>query len=141
MERVDQRGTLINDQLSTISGRFLRPRLLEIEPRLVPSSQAVGSARRGSLLAARCSWALFAAAGESKQSAGASFTDIRSAYYSIIRQYVTGHIRNDDIFRTIAARLNLMPEVVVELWPSFTNLVPFYKLVVLTLRWLPSCRI
>ena len=55
----DQRGIMINDQLSTVSSRLLRPQLLAIEPCLVPSSQAVGTAKRGSVLTAHCSWALF----------------------------------------------------------------------------------
>ena len=102
---------MINDQLSTVSGRFLRPRLLAIEPNLVPSSQAAGSARHGSALTAHCSWARCAAAAECTQSAGALFTDIRSVYYSIIRQYVVGFEGPDDQLRAIMARLSLSPEV------------------------------
>ena len=105
------RGTLINDQLSTVSGRLLRPRLLAIEPHLVPSSQAVGFARRGSILTAHCSRALVATTDEANMSASALFTDIRSVYYSIIRQYVTGFCGSDPVFRSIAARLSLSTEV------------------------------
>ena len=54
----------------------------------------------------------FATTAEAKQSASALFTDIRSAYYSIIRPYVTGFHSNDDAFRAIADRLNLASDVI-----------------------------
>ena len=41
--------------------------------------------------------------------AGALFAHIRSAYYSIIRQYVIDG--SDDVFRAIAARLSFTDEV------------------------------
>ena len=75
----EQRGIMINDHLATLNSRLLRPQLLAFEPSLVPSSQAVGSQRRGSVLSAHCSWALFAASTEAKTSAGALYSDIRSA--------------------------------------------------------------
>ena len=74
------------------ASRLLLPQILAVEPSLVPSSQAVGSQRRGSVLSAHCSWALFAAAVEAKTSAGALYSDIKSAYYSVIREYVVGFI-------------------------------------------------
>ena len=83
---------MINDHLSTVYGRLLQPKLLDLEPNLVPSSQAVGSIRRGAILTTHCSWAFVSTAMDGKQSAGALFTDIRSAYYSIIRQYVVGYL-------------------------------------------------
>ena len=41
----------------------------------------------------------------------ALFTDIRSAYYSIIRQYVTGFCGPDDAFLAIIAGLSLSVEI------------------------------
>ena len=105
----------MNDHMSTISGKLLRPRILEVEPLLVDSSQAPASSRRGSVVTARCSWALLSSAMDSKQSAGALFTFIRSAYYSIIRQYVVGFNDPDDQFKAIAARLDLQEDVISEL--------------------------
>ena len=104
---------MVNDQMSMVCARPLRPRLLLIEPRLVPSTQAVASAKRGSILTAHCSWALFAAAGDAKVSASALFTDIRSAYYSIIRQYVTGFCGLDASLLAIIARLSLSVKIAV----------------------------
>ena len=69
----DKRGILINDQMATIFGRTLRPQLLSFAPKLVPLSQAIGPARRGSILAAQCSWALFSAARHQSISAAALF--------------------------------------------------------------------
>ena len=60
LECIGQRGIMISDQASTVHGRLLRPKL--IEPNLAPSSQAVGSARRGAMLTTHYSWALFSAA-------------------------------------------------------------------------------
>ena len=45
--RTDQRGIMINDQLSTVSSRLLRPQLLVIEPRLAPSSQSCWNCQEG----------------------------------------------------------------------------------------------
>ena len=88
LECGEQRGIMINDHLATLASRLLRPQLLAFEPLLVPSSQAVGSRRRGSVQSAHCSWALFSAAAEAKVSVGALYSDIKRAYYSVIRQYV-----------------------------------------------------
>ena len=113
LECTDQRGIMINDQMSTVCARLLRPRLLMIQPRLVPSSQAVGSSKRGSIRTAHCAWGFFAAASDAKTSASALFTGIRSAYYSIIRQYVTGFCGPDDVFWAIIERLALSTEIAV----------------------------
>ena len=43
------------------------------------------------------------------------FTDFRSAYYSIIRQYVVGIFGPDLMFRTLVARLALSEEVTAAL--------------------------
>ena len=80
-----QRGATINDHLSSINGKLLRPSLLAIELASVPFSQAVGSARRGATLAAHCSWALFSSAAANGRSAGALFSYVLSAYYNVIR--------------------------------------------------------
>ena len=41
------RGVMLNDSVGKILGRWIRPKLLQIEPFLVARSQAIGSARRG----------------------------------------------------------------------------------------------
>jgi hypothetical protein len=105
---------MINDHLSSLNGRLLRPALLAIEPALVPFSQAFGSARRGASLAVHCSWALFASAEATGQSAGALFSDIRSAYYNVIRQLVFGTAESDDALLVIFHRLQLGPETCAE---------------------------
>ena len=97
--------------LLPFNSRLLRPQLLAFEPSLVPSSQAVGSQRRGSVLSAHCSWALFAASTEAKTSAGALYSDIKSAYYSVLREYVVGFSGPEDQLRTCFARLGLSADV------------------------------
>ena len=92
---------MINDHISAINGRLLRPLILAIEPALVPPSQAFGSPRRGATLAAHCSWALFMAATHNSTSAGPLFTDMRSAYYTVIRQFVVGSKDTDEVVRAI----------------------------------------
>ena len=77
----------------------------------MPSSQAVGSQRRGSVLSAHCSWALFSAAAEAKVSAGALYSDIKSAYYLVIWQYVVGFPGPEMQLRACLHRLGLSPEV------------------------------
>ena len=47
-------------------------------------------------------------------SAAALFTDIKSAYYSVVRQLVVGTDEADDALRGIPARMNLQPEVQAE---------------------------
>ena len=78
----DKRGILINDQMATIFGRMLRPQLLALAPQLVPLSQAFGPARRGSVLAAHCSWALFTSAKHQGFSAGALYSDLLQRHSS-----------------------------------------------------------
>ena len=107
----DKRGILINDQISTIHGRLLRPQLLALAPMLVPSSQAIGPSRRGSILAAHCSWTLFAAAKQQGVSAGALYSDVKGAYYGVIRQLVVGSDQPDDTLRAVLQGLSLPIEV------------------------------
>ena len=53
-------------------------------------------------------------AADGRKSVGALFTDIRSAYCSIIRQYIVGFEGPDDQFCAILPRLNLSAEVAEE---------------------------
>ena len=50
------------------------------------------------------------AAAESGASVAASFTDIKSAYYSVIRQLAVGSEAQDDALRAVLARLPLSVE-------------------------------
>ena len=110
-----QRPIMINDQLAGLNARLLRPAVLAVEPCLVPRSQAVGSARRGAVPSAHCSWALFELARARGQAAAALFADLKSAYYSIVRQFVIGFSGHDDVLRAIMHRLDLPPAVCQEL--------------------------
>ena len=44
------RGVMLNDHVGKILVRWIRPKLLQIEPLLVARSQAIGSARRGAVM-------------------------------------------------------------------------------------------
>ena len=102
--------------------------MLAIEPSLVPSSQAVGSQRRGSVLSAHCSWALFSAAAEAKVSAGALYSDIKCAYYSVIRQYVVGYVGPEMQLRACLHRLGLSTEVSATAVEFVNNHCPLLQL-------------
>ena len=74
-------------------------------------SQAIGPSRRGSILAAHCSWTLFAAAKQQGVSAGALYSDVKGAYYGVIRQLVVGSDQPDDTLRAVLQGLSLPIEV------------------------------
>ena len=44
------RGVMLNDHVGKILVRWIRPKLLQIEPLLVARSRAIGSARRGAVM-------------------------------------------------------------------------------------------
>ena len=111
---------MINDQMSSISGRLLRPKLLLVEPLLVPQSQALGSAWRASVVAAHCSWALFYLASAARMSAGALFSDIKGAYYHAIRENVVGCSYPDALLERILFRLQ-MPAETAHATVNFVN--------------------
>jgi hypothetical protein len=63
------------------------------------------------VLAAHCSWALCTTAACTSKAASALFTDVRSAYYSVVRQLVVGALQQDDALRAILARLPLTEQL------------------------------
>ena len=66
------------------------------------------------MVTAHCSWTLFGAAAERGWSAAALFTDIKGAYYAVIRQYVVGTVLPEDVLRVLLHKLDLAAEVVPE---------------------------
>ena len=48
-EKNKTRGVLLNDHKGKILGRFIRLKILQIEPLLVARTKAIGSARRGAV--------------------------------------------------------------------------------------------
>ena len=44
------RRVMLNDHTGKVLGRWIRPKILQIEPLLVARSQAIGSARRGAVM-------------------------------------------------------------------------------------------
>ena len=82
------RGVMLN--VGKILGRWIRPKLLQIEPLLVARSQAIGSARRGAVMTQFTTRVFFDVAKVSGLSVAAVFCDLAAAYYSVIRQYVVG---------------------------------------------------
>ena len=84
------RGVMLNDHVGKILERWIRPKLLQIEPLLVARSQAIGSARRGAVMTQFATRVFFDVAKIRGLSAAAVFCDLAAAYYSVIRQYVVG---------------------------------------------------
>ena len=84
------RGVMHNDHVGKILGRWIRPKLLQIEPLLFARSQAIGSARRGTVMTQFATRVFFNVAKIRGLSAAAVFCDLAAAYYSVIRQYVVG---------------------------------------------------
>ena len=83
-------GVMLDDHVGKILGRWIRPKLLQIEPFLVARSQAIGSARRGAVMTQFATRVFFDVAKIRGLSAAAVFCDLAAAYYSVIRQYVVG---------------------------------------------------
>ena len=84
------RGVMLNDHMGKVLGRWIRPKVLQIEPLLVARSPAIGSARRGVVMTQFAMRVLFDGARIRGLSAAAVFCDLASAYYSVVRQYVVG---------------------------------------------------
>ena len=84
------RGVMLNDHVGKILGRWIRPKLLQMEPILVARSQAIGSARRGAVMTQFITRVFFDVAKIRGLSAAAVFCDLAVAYNSVIRQYMVG---------------------------------------------------
>ena len=76
-------GVTLNDHMGKILGRWIRPKLLQIEPLLVARSQAIGSARRGAVMTQFATPVFFDVARIRGLSAAAVFCDLAAAYYSV----------------------------------------------------------
>ena len=83
-------GIMLNDHVGKILGRWIRPKILQIDPLLVARSQAIGSARRGAVMTQFTTRVFFDVARIRGLSAASIFCDLAASYYSVVRQYVVG---------------------------------------------------
>ena len=90
VERTRTRGVMLNDQVGKISGRWIRVKILRIEPLLVARSQAIGSARRGAVMTQFTTRVFFDVARFVVSRPQRFFCDLAAAYYSVVRQNVVG---------------------------------------------------